>query len=347
MMIPRTMRAARMYAGARQLQIDEVPVPRLSAPGEILVRVQGSGFCHSDVHIIAGKVPLGRMPMTLGHENAGVIAAAGDGVRNFKEGDPVVIYGGWGDGVCDSCVAGDENICDNLAWPGVFGGDGGYADYLLVPHERYLIKLDKLEPKVAAPYTDAALTPYHAIYRALDVLKPDRAALVIGTGGLGQFAVKILRLLSASEVIAVDVADDKLETARKLGAHHGINSRQEGALENILKLTRGGVAAAFDFVGIDSTLALAFAATRKQGRVVQVGLGGGTAKLQVMANWKPEVQYSYSWWGNIKELREVIALGDSGRLTPIDLEYLPLEKINDAYERVKGGRAKGRIVITP
>jgi propanol-preferring alcohol dehydrogenase len=341
------MRAARLLEAGRRLRIEELPVPRPSAPGEILVRVQGSGFCHSDVHLIDGDVPIGRLPMTLGHENAGVIAAVGGGLRNLKEGDRVVVYGGWGDGVCDSCVAGDENICDNLAWPGVFGGDGGYAEYLLVPHERYLIKLEKLEPKVAAPFTDAALTPYRAIYRALDVLTPDRAALVIGTGGLGQFAVKLLRLLCGAEVIAADVADDKLATARAIGAHHVLNSREKDAVERILALSHGGVAATFDFVGIDSTLALAFGATRKRGRVVQVGLGGGTAKLQVMTGWKPEVNYSYSWWGNIKELREVVALAEDGRLTSIDLEFEPLERINDAYEKVKGGKAKGRIVITP
>lgn len=346
-MIPETMRAARLHQAGKPLRIEEVPAPRPPGPGESLVRVQGSGFCHSDVHLIAGEVPLGRLPMTLGHENAGTIAAVGPGVRNFKEGDRVAVYGGWGDGVCDSCVAGDENICDNLAWPGVFGGDGGYAEYLLVPHERYLIKLDKLDPKVAAPFTDAALTPYHAIYRALDALTPDRAALVIGTGGLGQFAVKLLRLLCGAQVIAADVAEDKLATARSIGAHHTVNSREKDALERILALSRGGVAATFDFVGIDSTLALAFGATRKQGRVVQVGLGGGTAKLQVMTSWKPEVNYSYSWWGNIKELREVIGLAEDGRLTPIDLEYEPLERINEAHDRVKGGRAKGRIVITP
>jgi propanol-preferring alcohol dehydrogenase len=341
------MRAARLHEAGKPLRIDEVTVPRPSAPGELLVRIQGSGFCHSDVHLIGGEVPIARLPMTLGHENAGTVAAVAEGVRNFKEGDRVVIYGGWGDGVCDSCVAGDENICDNLAWPGVFGGDGGYAEYLLVPRERYLIKLDKLEPKVAAPYTDAALTPYHAIYRALDVLTPDRAALVIGTGGLGQFAVKILRLICGAEVIAADVADDKLATARSIGAHHVVNSRDKDALERVLALSRGGVAATFDFVGIDSTLALAFGATRKQGRVVQVGLGGGTAKLQVMTSWKPEVAYSYSWWGNIKELREVIALAEDGRLPPVPLEFEPLDRIGEAYERVRGGKAKGRIVITP
>jgi len=346
-MLPTTMHAARIRAYARPLQIDEVPVPRPGA-GEVLVRVQGAGFCHSDLHIISGDIKmLPRMPLTLGHENAGLVAATGAGVQGVKDGDPVAVYGGWGDGTCDYCVSGDENLCDTMQWVGLSQHEGGYAEYLLVPHERYLVKLRAVAPNTAASFTDAALTPYRAISRALPAITPDYPVLVIGTGGLGQFGVKILRLLTGSEVIAVDVADDKLATAREVGAHHIVNSRNKEALAQILELSRGGVAAAFDFVGADATLALAFGATRKRGRVVQVGLAGGAAKLQAIESWKPEVQFSYSWWGSIKELREVLAMADDGRLTPIPLEFEPLANINDVYERVKSGRVKGRAVITP
>jgi propanol-preferring alcohol dehydrogenase len=195
--------------------------------------------------------------------------------------------------------------------------------------------------------TDAALTPYRAITRALPAVTPDYPVLVIGTGGLGQFGIKILRLLSASQVIAADIADTKLETARKVGAHHVVNSRAEGALQRVQELSRGGVAATFDFVGTDATLALAFAATRKGGRVVQVGLAGGEARLKAIATWSPEVQFSYSWWGNIKELREVLALADDGRLTPIALEFEPLDRINEVHDRLESGKAEGRLVVTP
>ena len=347
MMLPATMRAARIHDYGRPLQLDEVPVPR-PGPGEVLVRVRGAGFCHSDLHIISGDIRmLPRMPLTLGHENAGVVAATGPGVQAVKEGDPVAVYGGWGDGTCDYCVSGEENLCDTMQWVALSQHDGGYAEYLLVPHERHLVKLPHLDPRIAAAFTDAALTPYRAISRALPAITPDYPVLVIGTGGLGQFGVKILRLLTGSEVIAADIADDKLATARELGAHHAVNTRNTGALEQILELSRGGVAAAFDFVGADVTLALAFGATRKRGRVVHVGLAGGTAHLKAIESWRPEVQFSYSWWGNTKELREVLAMADDGRLTPIPLEYEPLEKINDVYERVKGGRVKGRAVIVP
>lgn len=346
-MLPTTMRAARLHKYRDPLKIDEIPVPRPSV-GQVLVRVKGAGFCHSDLHIICGDIPmLPRMPLTLGHENAGVVAAIGAGIQTVKEGDSVAVYGGWGDGTCDYCVSGEENVCMQGQWVGLSNYDGGYAEFLLVPHERYLVKLHHLDPKIAAPLTDAALTPYRAIKRALPAVTADYPVLVIGAGGLGQFGVKLLRLLCGSKIIVADVADDKLATARELGAHHTVNSREEGALEKILTISNGGVAAAFDFVGAEPTLALAFGVTRRMGRVVQVGLAGGTAKLTALQNWQPEVSYSVSYWGNIKELREVMNMADDGRLTPIPLEFEPLERVSEVQHRLEKGQIKGRAVITP
>jgi alcohol dehydrogenase, propanol-preferring len=346
-MLPKTMRAARLHTYGEPLQIDDVPVP-VPAAGQALVRVMGAGFCHSDLHVISGEIPvLPRMPITLGHENAGIVAALGAGVTAVKEGDPVAVYGAWGDGVCDYCVSGEENACMAGQWVGLSNHDGGYAEYMLVPQERYLVRLNRLDPATAAPLTDAALTPYRAIKRALPFITPDYPTLVIGAGGLGQYGIKLLRLLTGSEIIVADVADDKLATARELGAHHTVNSGQEGALEQIQKISRGGVAAAFDFVGADPTLALAFGATRRLGAVVHVGLSGGTAKLAALQTWQPEVFYWVSFWGNIKELREVMDLADTGRLTSIPLEFSPLESINDVYDRLHKGRVRGRAVITP
>ncbi len=346
-MLPSTMRAARLHEYGQPLHIDELPVPRPAA-GQVLVKVMGAGFCHSDLHIMSGEIPmLPRMPLTLGHENAGVVAAVGAGVKGVKEGDAVAVYGAWGDGVCDYCVSGEENVCMQGQWVGLSNHDGGYAEFMLVPHERYLVKLDKLDPKVAAPMTDAALTPYRAIKRALPVLTPDYAALVIGAGGLGQFAIKLLSLLSGSEIIVADVVDAKLETARELGAHHTVNSGEPGALEKIRDVSRGGVGVAFDFVGATATLDLAFGATRRLGNVVQVGLAGGTASLTALQSWQPEVSYWVSYWGNIKELREVLGMADDGRLTPIPLEFVSLEGANDVYHRLQKGEVRGRAVITP
>ncbi len=342
------MQAARLHSYGKPLEIDDVPRP-VPGPGQAVIRVEGAGFCHSDLHMISGEIQLlPRMPLTLGHENAGTVAAIGDGVRAVKEGDLVAVYGGWGDGFCDYCAAGEENLCPTMQWVGLSEHEGGYAEYLLVPHERYLVPLHTLEPKVAAPLTDAALTPYRAVTRAIPAMPPDYPVLVIGCGALGQFGVKILRLLSGAEIIAIDLDDQKLATARESGATHTINARDPEVQRRILDIARGvGVSAVFDFVGADSTLALALATARPAGRIVQVGLAGGTAHVTALKTVKPEVSVSVSWWGNIRELREVIALVESGRLTPIPLEFWPLNKINEVYDRVKRGAVAGRAVLTP
>src|SRR5690349_13965950 len=141
------MKAARLHAYGGPLVIDDVAVPRPAA-GQVVVKVDAAGFCHSDVHVIDGEIQvLPRMPLTLGHENAGRVAAVGAGVRTVKEDDAVAVYGGWGCGTCDACLVGDEQLCAAPQWAGLSDRDGGYAEYLLVPHERYLVKLQNVRPE--------------------------------------------------------------------------------------------------------------------------------------------------------------------------------------------------------
>jgi len=342
------MKAARLHAYGQPLQLDEVPTPT-PGPGEVLVRVEAAGFCHSDIHVIDGEIPiLPRLPLTLGHENAGRVAGLGSGVTSVREGDPVAVFGGWGCGRCDACVTGHEQLCPKPAWPGLSMYDGGYADYLLVPHERYLVALETLSPAEAAVLTDAALTPYRAIRKSQDRLQPDRTVLVIGLGGLGQYGVKLLRLLTGCRIVVVDSSPDKLRLARELGADHAIAAQDHDVADQIRALTQGrGVTAAFDFVGSDDTLALAVRVTASLGKVSQIGLAGGTAHLKVLDPMPFELAFEATLWGTLKELREVIALAESGRLTPIALEHAPRDQINEVYRRVKRGQVQGRIVMTP
>jgi propanol-preferring alcohol dehydrogenase len=341
------MKAARLHAYKTPLVVEEVARPEPRA-GQVLVRVEGAGFCHSDLHVIEGEIPvLPRMPLTLGHENAGVVAEVSEGVEGVRPGDRVAVCGGWGCGRCDWCVTGQDQLCEAPAWAGLSAYDGGYAEYLLVPQERYLVKLETLEPKLAAPLTDAALTPYRAIKRALPHIDPDHGVLVIGVGGLGQFGVKLLRIMTGAEIIALDVAGEKLALAEEYGASHLVDARDPDVAAQIIKVSDGGVSAAFDFVGSDATLALTLETTRSGGKVSQIGLAGGTARLKVLENVRFEVLYEATLWGTIKELREVIALAESGRLTPIELEFAPLEEINEVARRLKEGKIRGRAVITP
>jgi len=342
------MKAARLHAYRQPLVVERVATPR-PGPGQVLVRVDGSGFCHSDVHIIDGELQiLPRFPLTLGHESAGTVERVGEGVLSTRPGDRVLVYGGWGCGLCDACVSGDEQLCDKPEWVGLSQWDGGYAEYLLVPRERYLVKLSVLEPRVAAPLADAALTPYRAVKRAMPYLQPDHAVLLIGLGGLGQYGLELLRLLTGCELIVIDASSEKLELARKLGADHVLLAKAPELEKRVLEITHGsGVVASFDFVGSEATLELAVRSTRARGKVTQVGLAGGTARLHVLENSRFEVAFEATLWGNLKELREVVALAERGRLRMTHVEFARLEDIQDVYARVKSGRVAGRVVLTP
>ena len=342
-----TMKAARIHAYGKSLVLEEVPRP-VPGPGQVLVKVEGAGFCHSDLHILDGEIPiLPRMPLILGHENAGVVAEIGDGVTAVAVGQRVAIFGGWGCGVCDYCVSGAEQMCSAPEWAGISDRDGGYAEYILVPSARHLVPLTKLDPAIAAPLTDAALTPYRAIRKALPFLEPDHSVLVIGVGGLGQYGIKLLKILCGAEIIAVDISEAKLQIARSYGADRTLLATEDEPSREIREFTQGGVGAAFDFVGSEQSLALALSATRAGGKVTQLGLAGGTARMRVLETNPWEVQFETTIWGTIKELREVIALAENGRLSLIDTEVVPLERINEAHDRLKAGAVNGRLVITP
>lgn len=342
------MKAARIHEYGQGLVLDEVPAPSPSQ-GQVVVRVEGAGFCHSDIHVLDGDIRiLPKLPLTLGHENAGTVAAIGAGVTSVREGDRVAVYGGWGCGHCAACLTGAEQLCATPAWAGLSHHDGGYAEFLLVPHERYLVKLTSLSAVDAAPLTDAALTPYRAIRKALPFLEPDFPALVIGVGGLGQYGIRLLHVLTGCPLIAVDVSPAKRETANRIGAWRTLDGHAPSLLEDIMDLTDGrGVCASFDFVGSDATLDLAIRSTRTLGKVSQVGLAGGSARLKALDNARFEVLFETTLWGTIKELREVIALAENGRLTPIEIETAPLDRINEVYARLKRGDVRGRAVITP
>ncbi|HZY06952.1 MAG TPA: alcohol dehydrogenase catalytic domain-containing protein, partial [Ilumatobacteraceae bacterium] len=189
-------------------------------PGQVVVKIGGAGVCHSDLHVMEEDLGF-KPPFTLGHENAGWVAERGQGVAGFKEGDAVAIYGPWGCGWCHACQLSMENYCENWAEMGGFGGglgfDGGMAEYMLVPSARLLVPLDDLSPAKAAPLSDAALTPYHAIKRALPHLHADSTVVVLGVGGLGHMAVQLLRVLAPVRIVAADVDDGKLQQAKALG----------------------------------------------------------------------------------------------------------------------------------
>jgi alcohol dehydrogenase, propanol-preferring len=343
------MQAFQFVAAQKPAELREVAVPE-PGPGQVLVKIGGAGACHSDLHILEAPPKPGppRAPFTLGHENAGWVETLGPGAAGFAKGDPVIVYGPWGCGLCINCRVGRENYCQDPGdtKAGGLGSDGGMAPYFLVPSTRFLIPLGTLDPREAAPLSDAALTSYHAVKRSLHLLGAGSTAVVIGAGGLGQMAIQVLRALSgATTVIAVDTSADKLATARGMGADEGLLSGDE-AVARIHDITRGqGAELVLDMVGVDSTLTMAARVARVLGHLTIVGLG--KAALPVNFRSPPhECSVASPYWGFITELMEVVELARAGKLKML-VEHFPLERASEAYRLLHDGKIQGRAVITP
>jgi propanol-preferring alcohol dehydrogenase len=346
------MKAFQLIEWQKAPKLCDVPIPE-PGPGQVLIKVGGAGACHSDLHVMewpAGSLPY-CLPFTLGHENAGWVEQLGSGVQGFSIGDPVAVSGPWGCGHCYNCRLGIDIYCENGASVngGAAGGglglDGGMAEYMLVPSERFLVPLSTLAPKEAAPLTDAALTPYHAIKRSLPLLSPRASAVVIGVGGLGHMAVQILRALTSVQIIAVDIAENKLRLATEAGADATMLSNQDVPAK-VAELTRGqGAAVVIDMVGSDATLAMAAKMVRKMGHLTVVGLGLGTLPFS-FSTVPAECAVSFPYWGSLPELMEVIALAERGSIKSLNT-YYSLDRAQDAYESMRAGTTQGRAVIVP
>ena len=344
-----TMQAFRIVE-PKTVELREVPVPE-PGPGQVLLKVGGAGACHSDLHLMDAPADmLGGLPFTIGHENAGWVEKLGPGVDGFAPGDPVIVYGPWGCGICATCRLGMENYCENsgggLRAGGLGGVDGGMAPYMLVPSTRFLIPLGTLDPRDAAPLTDAALSTYHAVKRSLHLLGPGSTAVVIGAGGLGQMAIQLLRALSsATTIVAVDTAEDKLAIAKHMGADEALLSG-DAAVTRIKDMTRGqGAQLVLDIVGVNATLQMAGQVARTRGHVTIVGLGGGALPVGWFSP-PHECSVASTYWGSIGELMEVVALAEAGKIQML-VEHFPLERAADAYRYLAEGKVQGRAVITP
>jgi propanol-preferring alcohol dehydrogenase len=344
------MRAFQLVAWEQPPELRDVAIPEPRA-GEVLVKVAGAGACHSDLHLL--EWPPGLMPFdppfTLGHENAGWVEQAGPGVHGVDVGEPVLVYGAWGCGHCVACRRSCENYCERQAEIGVLGGglgrDGGMAEYLLVPAERLLLPLGDLDPREAAPLTDAALTPYHAIKRSLAKLTPGSSAVVIGAGGLGHMAIQLLGALAPARIVAVDVSEEKLALARDVGAAATVRAGED-AVAGVHEATRGrGAELVLDLVGSDETLQLAAQVGRAQGDIALVGIAGGTFPLSFFSQ-PYECAIATTYWGSAIELLEVIELARAGRIHA-HVERFPLERAPEVYERLRRGEIDGRAVVCP
>jgi len=261
--------------------------------------------------------------------------------QRVRQGDAVAVFGGWGCGECRECRRGAEQRCEQGLSPG-FQVDGGYAEYVLVPHPRHLVALGGLDPVDAAPLADAGVTPFRAVRRAGKWLDPGARVLLIGMGGLGQFALQYLRRLPELRVGVLEIDPEKLGVADSLGADVGFL----GSGGDLISAGLGGPAdVVFDFVGSNDTLALAVGHVARGGLVSLVGEAGG--ELTFGFHTTPdEAWFTTTSWGSPDDLRDVVQLARRGRLK-WSVERMPLREAAAAHERLAAGKVPGRLVLVP
>ena len=257
---------------------------------QVLIKVKAAGVCHSDLHIWEGGYDLGHgrkplslkdrgvaLPRTMGHESVGEIVAFGPDVseadkHGLKEGSVALVYPWIGCGKCATCLAGDENMCLKPASLGVYC-DGGYADHMTVPHPRYLLDLEGLDPVTAAPYACSGVTTYSALKKVEKDF--DTPIVIFGAGGLGLMALSLLKALGGKGAIVVDIDAKKREAAETAGALATVDGKAPDALEQLIKKAGEPIRAAIDLVGNAATAQLGFDCLSKGGKLVIVGLFGG------------------------------------------------------------------------
>lgn len=345
------MNAYRMVDWGQPPRMVEVPVPQ-PGPGQVLVRVAGCGLCRSDLTMRAMPRTVGErlgwaMPFTLGHEIGGWVAATGAGVAGVTEGDAVAVVSAASCGTCWYCLRGMDNSCPRgLAGRG-YGRDGGLAPYVLVDQARALLRLAHVQARTAGPLTDAGATAYHAVRRALPRIVPGGTAVVLGTGGLGAFAVQFLRLLTPARVVAVDTSEQRREYAQALGAHHAVPGVGESTRDDLRAVVGPrGADAVLDFVGTDETIGVGCASVRPGGAFGLVGSGGGRLQAAWFGGLPRDGEVYTFQGGTIADVQEVLALADAG-LIRNDVEELPIEDVEDAYTRLAAGTLPARAVVVP
>jgi propanol-preferring alcohol dehydrogenase len=275
-----TMKAVRLVKTGQPLQMQEVSIPRIEEQ-DVLVRVKAAGICHSDAHYRAGVSPVLSLPLTLGHEVAGVVEEVGSQVSNVKAGDRVCLHYLVTCGDCYYCSTGNEQFCTSGAMIGKHR-DGGYAEYISVPARNAFSLLDELSFEEGAVLMCSSATSFHALRKA--EVKPGERVAIFGVGGLGMSAVQLARAFGALDVYAVDVDEKKLEVAERFGAVP-VNAKAGDPVEELRRLTGGkGVDVALELIGLPLTMQQAVRSLAIFGRAVLVGITDRTFEIAPYAD---------------------------------------------------------------
>lgn len=327
--------------------------PKKVGPGEALVRVARAGLCHSDLHIHDGYFDFGdmkqpiaiEMPAVLGHEIEGEVAELGEGVDGPAVGTRVAVYPWLGCNACETCRAGDQQLCIAVPRPALGVAQwGGMAEYVHVPFAEALIPIGDLAPGLGAVAMCSGLTAYSALKR-LGTPPKDQPVLILGMGGVGLMAMALAKSVLPNPIIAADIDATKREAALQYGAVEAIEPTMEAWKTVAAK--RGGAIAAIDFVGAPATFGFGTAALRRGGKYVIVGLFGGKATVPLASLPLRPISIIGSYVGRLDEARELIALMRAGGIPVPPIQERPLDQANAAIDDLRAGKVLGRVVLKP
>jgi propanol-preferring alcohol dehydrogenase len=334
------MKAAVVHSFDKPLAIEDVPKP-VADSGEVVVKIETCGLCHSDIHAAHGDWPFKpNLPLIPGHEAVGIVESLGAGVKEVKEGDRVAIpWMGYACGSCHYCVSGWETLCGQQVMTGYLV-DGGYAEYAKA-NAKFVAKVPPgVDPLAAAPLACAGVTTYKAV--KVSGARPSDLVAVFGVGGLGHLAVQYAAI-AGSTVIAVDLFEEKLDLAKKLGAAYAFNALKADPIEEINKL--GGADVALCVAVSPKAFEQAFGSLRRGGTAVFVGLPADqNIQLSIFAIVANNIKIVGSTLGNRVDLAETFELQAAGK-TKVVTEVRKLEQVNEAFEEVETGKAKARLVF--
>lgn len=339
----------------KPLEISEVQTPKPTG-SEVLVKVKAVGVCHSDLHLWEGGYDTGdgfmkvtdrgvKFPVIPGHEIVGTVTEIGSAVQGIAVGDNVLVYPWIGCGNCSACRIGNDNVCDAPRSLGVFQ-NGGYAEYALIPHFKFLAKVTGMDLEAAASLACSGLTAYNAIKKSGATSQSN--VVIFGAGGLGLMGVQIARAITNANIIIVDIDDAKLQTAKELGADHSVNSKDPEATQKIMTLCGGkGADCVIDFVNAPPTVKMGLAIIRKRGTMTLVGLFGGAIELSLVSVPLKAITIQGAYTGNYNEMVELLNLAKRGVINPIISKRYSLSEANTALEDLKARKILGRAIINP
>ena len=343
------MRAVQVVGYHQNMEMKDVPEPKIESALEVIVKIGAAGVCRTDIHILEGQWEEKAgvtLPYTIGHENAGWVHAVGDAVTNVKVGDKVILHPLNTCGLCKACRLGDDVHCSNSVFPGI-NVNGGYAEYMKTG-ARSCVKLDdKLEPADVAALADAGLTAYHAAAKAAKVLRPGDTCVCIGAGGLGHIGIQVLKAISGSTLVVLDSNENALKLAKDLGADHTIQVDKEGKfVEKVKELTGGnGAEVIIDFVCEGGSMKTGVQMLQRAGNYYIVGYGENLdiATIDIIST---EINFIGNLVGSYNDLQELMTLAAQGKVKLHTSQY-KLDDFQKAIDDLANVKVRGRAILVP